>query len=151
MPVDDAVARALAIGPESSAADHTIEITTRGARTGLERRIEVWFHRVDGRWYLSGVPGPRGWYANLRAEPRFTVHLKHGVRADLPATARQVDDAVRRRRVFTEILTTQDRPQTGGRAPRQYLDDWIAGSPLVEIVFDDERLRQSPITSEGER
>jgi hypothetical protein len=136
MTVDDAVARALALGPESSAADHTIDITTLGARTGLERRIEVWFHRVDGRWYLSGMPGRRNWYANLRADPRFTVHLKHGVTADLPATAVPVDEPARRRRVFTEILKTQDRPQTGGRAPRQYLDDWLAGSPLVEIVFD---------------
>jgi hypothetical protein len=39
------------------------------------------------------------------------------------------------------VLKLQDRPQTGGRGPRQYLDDWLAGSPLVEIVFDDEELR----------
>lgn len=68
MTVDDAVARALAIGPDSSAAERTIDITTLGARTGLPRRIEVWFHRVDGRWYITGVPGPRSWYANLRAQ-----------------------------------------------------------------------------------
>jgi deazaflavin-dependent oxidoreductase (nitroreductase family) len=136
MSVDDAVARALALGPESTAAEHTIDITTVGARTGLERRIEVWFHRVDGRWYLSGVPGPRGWYANLRANPRFVVHLKNGVRADLPATAVPVEDPERRRRVFIEILKLQDRPQTARSVPRQHLEDWVAGSPLVEIVFD---------------
>jgi hypothetical protein len=39
------------------------------------------------------------------------------------------------------VLKPQDRPQTGGRVPRQYLADWLAGSPLVEIVFDDEELR----------
>jgi hypothetical protein len=39
------------------------------------------------------------------------------------------------------VLKEQDRAQTGGRVPRQYLDDWLAGSPLVEIVFDDEELR----------
>ncbi len=141
MTVDAAVVRALAIGPDSSVADHTIEITTHGARTGLERRIEVWFHRVDGRWYLSGMPGRRNWYANLRAHPHFVVHLKHGVRADLPATAVPIEDGATRRRVFVEILATQDRPQTGGRAPRQHLEDWLAGSPLVEIVFDDGDLR----------
>lgn len=103
-----AVARALEIRPNSSAAEHTIDITTFGRRSGIPRRIEVWFHRVDGRWYLTGMPGPRGWYANLRAHPRFIVHLKHGVTADLPATA---------------------------------TDDWLARSPLVEIVFDDEQLR----------
>jgi hypothetical protein len=38
---DDAVARALAIGPESSRAERTIGITTVGARTGMPRRVEV--------------------------------------------------------------------------------------------------------------
>jgi hypothetical protein len=54
-----AVARALAIGPDSSAAERTIDITTLGARSGIPRRVEVWFHRVDGRWYVTGMPRPR--------------------------------------------------------------------------------------------
>jgi deazaflavin-dependent oxidoreductase (nitroreductase family) len=140
---DDAIARALAIGPDSSAAERTIDITTLGARTGIPRRIEVWFHRVDGRWYITGVPGPRNWYANLRAHPRFTVHLKHGVTADLPATAAPVDEPTRRR-VITAVLDLQNRPENAARVPRQNLDDWLAGSPLVEIVFDDEQLRTAP-------
>jgi hypothetical protein len=89
--VNDAVVHALDIGPDSSAAERTIDITTVGRRSGAARRIEVWFHHIDGRWYLSGVPGPRNWYANLRADPRFVVHPKHGVTADLPATARPAD------------------------------------------------------------
>jgi hypothetical protein len=141
--VNDVVVRALAIGPESTPADRTIDITTQGARTGLERRVEVWFHRIDARWYLTGVPGRRGWYANLLANPRFIVHLKHGVGADLPATAVPIVAEAARRRVLTEVLKLQDRPQTGGRVPRQYLDDWLAGSPLVEIVFSDEELREA--------
>src|SRR6267378_8159153 len=56
--VDDAIARALDIGPDSSPAERTIDITTLGRRSGIPRRIEVWFHRVDGRWYLTGVPRP---------------------------------------------------------------------------------------------
>ncbi len=147
MTVDTSSVRALALGPESTPADHTIDITTRGARTGLSRRIEVWFHRVDGRWYLTGVPGPRAWYANILAHPRFIVHLKHGVRVDLPATGLAIVDLGARRHVFTEVLAMQDRPQTGGRGPRQYLDDWLAGSPLVEIVFDDEELRVAAATA----
>jgi deazaflavin-dependent oxidoreductase (nitroreductase family) len=138
---NDAVVRALDIGPDSSAAERTIDITTVGRRSGALRRIEVWFHHIDGRWYLSGVPGPRNWYANLQANPRFVVHLKHGVTADLPATARPVDEATRRR-VITEILDLQNRPQLAARVGRcQNLDEWLAGSPLVEIVFDDEQLR----------
>ena len=141
MTVDDAVARALDIGPDSSPAERTIDITTLGRRSGIPRRIEVWFHRVDGRWYLTGVPGPRSWYANVRAHPRFTVHLKHGVTADLPATAAPVDEAARRR-VITAVLDLQNRPEIAARvSQRQHLDDWLARSPLVEIVFDDEQLR----------
>ena len=140
MTVDD-VARALDIGPDSPAAEHTIDITTLGRRSGIRRRIKVWFHRVDGRWYLTGVPGPRNWYANVRANPRFIVHLKHGVTADLPATAAPVDEPTRRR-VITEVLDLQNRPDLAARvSERQHLDDWLAHSPLVEIVFDDEQLR----------
>ena len=147
MTVDTRTVHALALGPESTRADHTIDITTRGARTGRDRRIEVWFHRVDGRWYLTGVPGPRSWYANLLADPRFIVHLKHGVRVDMHATGLPIVDSVERRHVFTEVLAMQDRPQTGG-GPRQYLEDWLAGSPLVEIVFDDEELRVAASTAD---
>jgi len=146
MTVNDAILRALDIGPHSSAAERTIDITTLGARSGLPRRIEVWFQHVDGRWYLTGMPGPRNWYANLRAHPRFTVHLKHGVTADLPATATPVDDATRRR-VITATLDLQNRPEFGARlSRRQNFDDWYAHSPLVEIVFDDEQLRTTPAT-----
>ena len=82
--VDDAVARALAIGPGSSTAERTIDITTLGRCSGIPRRIEVWFHRVDGRWYLTGVPGPRGWYANLRANPRSSCISSTGSRPTCP-------------------------------------------------------------------
>lgn len=139
--VDDAVVRALSIGPDSSLQERTIDITTLGRRTGVPRRVEVWLHRVDGRWYLTGMPVPRSWYANLRANPRFTVHLKHGVRADLPATAVPVDEQTRRR-VITAVLDLQNRPDIAARVGRrQSFDVWFAHSPLVEVVFDDEQLR----------
>lgn len=146
MTVDDAVARALAIGPDSSAAERTIDITTLGARSGIARRIEIWFHRVDGRWYLTGMPGPRNWYANLQADPRFVVHLKHGVTADLPATAAPVDEPTRRR-VITAVLDLQNRPEIAARVSRrQNFDEWFAHSPLVEIVFDDVTVRTASST-----
>ncbi|MFJ6121596.1 nitroreductase/quinone reductase family protein [Streptomyces sp. NPDC092129] len=146
MTVDDAVARALAIGPDSSAAERTIDITTLGARSGIARRIEIWFHRVDGCWYLTGMPGPRNWYANLQANPRFVVHLKHGVTADLPATAAPVDEPTRRR-VITAVLDLQNRPEIAARVSRrQNFDEWFAYSPLVEIVFDDVTVRTASST-----
>jgi hypothetical protein len=144
--VDDAVARALAIGPDSSAAERTIDITTLGARSGIARRIEIWFHRVEGRWYLTGMPGPRNWYANLQANPRFVVHLKHGVTADLPATAAPVDEPTRRR-VITAVLDLQNRPEIAARVSRrQNFDEWFAYSPLVEIVFGDVTVRTASST-----
>jgi deazaflavin-dependent oxidoreductase (nitroreductase family) len=144
-----AVLHALDIGPDSSGAERTIDITTLGARSGVPRRVEVWFHHVDGRWYLTGMPVPRSWYANLRAHPRFVVHLKHGVTADLPATAAPVDEPTRRR-VITAVLDLQNRPEIAARVGRrQELDDWLARSPLVEIVFDDDRLRTSSSAQSG--
>ncbi|HEV3359228.1 MAG TPA: nitroreductase family deazaflavin-dependent oxidoreductase [Pseudonocardiaceae bacterium] len=140
MTVPEAILRALAIGPDSTRAERTIDITTVGRRSGVPRRVEVWFHRVDGHWYLTGMPTPRGWYANLRANPRFTVHLKHAVTADLPAAAVPVDEATRRR-VITAVLDLQNRADLGTGGSRQSFDDWFTRSPLVEIVFDDERLR----------
>jgi hypothetical protein len=37
------------IGPDSSAVERTIDITTRGAPSGIPRRIAVWFHRINFR------------------------------------------------------------------------------------------------------
>jgi deazaflavin-dependent oxidoreductase (nitroreductase family) len=146
--VHEAVFRALDIGPDSSRAERTIDITTLGRRSGIPRRIEVWFHRVDGRWYITGMPVPRSWYANVRAHPQFIVHLKHGIVADLPATAVPVDEATRRR-VIAAVLDLQNRPEIAARVgERQRFDDWYARSPLVEIVFDDEELRAKAERSE---
>ena len=85
------------------------------------------------------MPVPRSWYANLRANPGLTVHLKHGVRADLSATVVPADDETRQR-VIPAIVALQDQSGLSIRVTRQNLDDWLARSPLVEIVFDDKEL-----------
>jgi hypothetical protein len=44
--------------------------------------------------------------------------------------------------VIATVLDLQSRPEIAARvSQRQHLDDWLARSPLVEIVFDDEQLR----------
>ena len=69
------------------------------------------------------------------------MHLKHGDTADLPVTARPVDEPTRRR-VISAVLDLQDRPDVAARVSRrQDLNEWLARSPLIEIVFDDEELR----------
>ena len=65
--------------------DRVIDITTIGRKSGEPRRKEIWFHNLDGRLFIAGTPGKRGWYANLVANPEFTFHLKRSVQADLQA------------------------------------------------------------------
>ncbi len=72
--------------------DRTIDITTMGRASGLPRRMETWFYRVDDQIYLTGSPGRRDWYANLLHNPEFTFHLKQSVVADLPAKAAPITD-----------------------------------------------------------
>jgi deazaflavin-dependent oxidoreductase (nitroreductase family) len=118
--MDDRTRRALSRG-------HLIDITTTGRRSGQPRRVELVFHAIDGRIYISGMPGfPRSWLANLRAEPRFTFHLKGAVRADLPALARPIVDEAERRQVFIEIAKVWTR---------QNVERMVAASPLVEVTF----------------
>src|SRR5262245_19016598 len=83
--------------------DRTIDITTTVRKSGQPRRIEIWFHNLDDRLYITGSPGIRGWYANLRANSEFTFHLKESVQADLPAKARPILDEAERRAVMARI------------------------------------------------
>lgn len=133
--MNEEIRRALDIAPNAPARERTIDITTSGARSGAPRRIETWLHHVDGRWFLSGRPGTRDWYANVRANPRLTVHLKRGVQADLPATGRTVIDPEERRSVLSLILGGL-AGMTDGNAAAHDLDAWVADSPLVELTFD---------------
>lgn len=119
--VDDRVRRALERG-------HRMDITTTGRKTGQPRRIELVFHNIGGRILISGRPGwPRGWIANLRADPHMTFHLKGPVVADLPATGRVITDRAERERLMAPIAAGW------GYDPAVM----VASSPLVEVTFPD--------------
>jgi hypothetical protein len=109
--------------------ERTIDITTTGRASGRPRRIEMWFHNLDGRLYLTGTPGTRDWFANLQQHPDFTFHLKGRVRADLPARATAIVEPARRLAILTPLL---DRL---GRAAD--LGAWLRESPLVEVAILD--------------
>jgi deazaflavin-dependent oxidoreductase (nitroreductase family) len=109
--------------------DQTIDITTTGRKSGKPRRIEIWFHNLSGRLYITGTPGRRDWYANMRANPRFTFHLKRSTQANLPAIARPILDEKERQRVLARVLNNV------GRDPSQ-LDEWVKNSPLVEVELE---------------
>ncbi len=107
--------------------DKVIDITTTGRKSGQPRRIEIWFHLLDNELFISGLPGPRDWLANLIANPRFTFHLKESVQADIPATAAPITAESKRREVFTKIAESR----TDGRA--MDVEAWVEGSPLVQV------------------
>jgi deazaflavin-dependent oxidoreductase (nitroreductase family) len=108
---------------------HTIDITTIGRKSGEPRRIEIVFHNVDGRIYVSGTPYPRKrrWLLNLETDPHLVFHLKGKTRADLPATARVIDDEAERRRILPHIARAWNRDD---------VDRMVEYSPLIEVEFD---------------
>ena len=107
----------------------TIDITTTGRRTGEPRRIEIVFHVFDGRLYISGQPSTRtrAWIHNLAADPRRIVHLKGpDVFADLPATARIIDDPAERRAVLNQVARVWRRTD---------VDEMVQQAPLIEVTI----------------
>jgi deazaflavin-dependent oxidoreductase (nitroreductase family) len=122
--MDDPIRSALSRGG-------SVDITTTGRTTGRPRRIEIVFHRIDGRMWISGLPSGRrrSWLANLAADPHLTVHLKGPIAvADLPATARIVEDPVERRTILERVARAWRRTD---------VDRMVAQSPLIEVLLDD--------------
>ena len=112
-----------------------VDITTTGRKSGQPRRIEIYLHNFDGDFYLTGRPGfPRDWIANLKSDPHMTLHLKKGVKADLPATAEVIMDPEEKARIIHRA-----RVESWGADPDQAqtdLDHWVATSPLVRFSID---------------
>jgi hypothetical protein len=137
--MDERVRQALDIGPDSTFEERTVDITTIGRRSGEARRIETVFYRYGDSIYLSGIPSPRprAWLLNLAADPHLTFHLKHGVMADLPATATVITDPVELRRVLAKLVDEFNQRHTSHSPwPRGVLDDWVAQSPLAKLSFE---------------
>jgi deazaflavin-dependent oxidoreductase (nitroreductase family) len=123
--MDDRTRRALSRG-------HTIDITTTGRRTHLPRRIEIVFHNIDGRLYITGMPRSdrqRAWLLNLADDPHLTVHLKGAVSVDLPATARVITDPGERRALADWVAMNAWKQQDAA-----VMADW---SPMIEVTISD--------------
>jgi deazaflavin-dependent oxidoreductase (nitroreductase family) len=107
---------------------HTVDITTTGRKSGKSRTLEIVFHNIDGRIYISGMPVPRrrSWLANLDANPHMTFHLKGKVRADLTATARVIEDEEERREILPHIARNWGRKD---------LETMVEQSPLIEVTL----------------
>jgi deazaflavin-dependent oxidoreductase (nitroreductase family) len=114
---------------EALSRGHLVDITTTGRRSGKKRRLEIAFHNINGRIYISGMPSPkrRNWLSNLDANPRFTFHLKGAVKADLPATARVIEDEDERREILPDVARAWRRND---------VDRMVEQSPLIEVLLD---------------
>ncbi len=108
-----------------------INITTVGRQSGEPHRIEIVFHNIGGRLYISGMPSRRrrSWLANLASNPAFIFHLVRPVRADLPARARIIDDGAERRQVLTQVARNWKRKD---------VDTMVQYSPLIEVTLEDQ-------------
>lgn len=113
-----------ALGPTG-----VFDITTTGRKTGELRRIEIAYHVIGGRLYISGLPSPRrrGWLANLDENPALTIHLRKPVRADVAATARIIEEEPERRVVLERVARNWGRRD---------LDLMVDQSPLIEVTLN---------------
>jgi hypothetical protein len=116
---------------QALAADETIDITTRGRKSGKLQRVEIWFKQVNGRIYITGTPGTRDWYANLLENSDFIFHLKESVPADLPARARIIINPAERRAILSDPVMAWYHKQVDS------LDELVTGSPLIEVIFTE--------------
>ena len=107
--------------------DTLIDITTVGRKTGQSRRIEIWFHYIDGRVYITGSPGSRGWYANMLANPDITFHLKQSIQKDISGRATPITEPDNKRRVFQRMHELEERMRGTD------LENRVSRAPLVEI------------------
>lgn len=121
--------------------DRTIDIITIGAKSGLPRKIEIWFTNINGRIIICGTPSatgvkgsytPRDWLANLRAHPEFVFCLKESLQIELPAKAVEILDGEDRRYLMSAPETKWYRDQV------ESVDELVDKSPIVEVFFKDE-------------
>ena len=119
--------------------DRTIDIITIGAKSGLPRKIEIWFTNVNGRIIICGTPNakgekgqysPRDWLANLRAHPDFTFCLKESIQIELPAKAVEIVDPEDRRYLMSAQETKWYRDQV------ESVDELVNYSPIVEVFIN---------------
>lgn len=119
--------------------DRTIDIITIGAKSGLPRKIEIWFTNVNGRIIICGTPNakgekgqysPRDWLANLRAHPDFTFCLKESIQIELPAKAVEIVDPEDRRYLMSAPETKWYRDQV------ESVDELVNYSPIVEVFIN---------------
>ena len=121
--------------------DSVVDIITIGRKTGELRKIEIWFHNIDGRVIICGKPrgeredgapwSNRGWLANMRANSAFTFCLKESCQVELEARAVEISNEDDRRSIMSLPKMEWYHQQV------ESVEDLVVGSPIVEVVFDN--------------
>ena len=101
----------------------TIDLTTTGRRSGERRTIEIWWFHVDGRFIITGTPGPRDWYANVLSDPEIKITTNGSTYRAIAVPIREPDQ---RRLVFTA-------PSTSWYTTQEELDTLVATAPMIEV------------------
>ena len=118
--------------------DQTIDIITTGAKSGLPRKIEIWFTKIGDRIIIcgtpdagggDGIPVKRDWLANMKANPDFLFCLKESISIQLPARADIIDEPEERREIMSSPETKWYRDQGNS------IDTLVEHSPIIEVFF----------------
>ena len=120
--------------------DMVVDITTRGRKTSLARRIEIWAHYLQGRIFLASRPGRRSWYANLIDNPEFTFHIKEIKTIDIPAIANPIFEK-ENRHLALEIIQGGTEFQ---ERKNMVIEDWVSGSCIVEVFLKPNYTEELP-------
>ncbi len=124
--------------------DSVVDIVTLGRKSGELRKIEIWFHNIDGRIIICGKPrgkrengapwSNRGWLANMRANPAFTFCLKESCQAELEVRAVEICDEDDRRSIMSLPKMEWYHQQV------ESVEELVVGSPIVEVFFDNSEI-----------
>lgn len=104
----------------------TVDLVTIGRRSGRPTRVEIWWFYFEGRFIITGTPGPRDWYANVHQNPRVVIETRHG---HFPASASTISDRMFRRRFFSDGAARWYSTQAE-------LDALVETAPMIEIALD---------------
>jgi len=111
--------------------DLVVDISTVGRKSGKIRRIEIWFHHIEDRFYITGIPGKRDWFANLIESLDFILHLKNSCQFDIPSHARVIIETAERRHLLLNKKMSWYHKNSSS------IEAFVKSAPLIEVLLDD--------------
>jgi hypothetical protein len=109
--------------------DKLVDFTTKGRKSGEERRLEIRHHVFDGKVYIAGLRGKKGWYANLVGDANFTLHVKQTMKADVLVKARIITDDAERRKLFPLVIESY----ASNELTMEHIDEYIETGHIIEV------------------